>query len=154
MNLTMRTMVLGLGNTIFKDDGVGIRVAAELKQLVNDKNITIQSTELAGMDMLETLSGYDRVIIIDAIQTGGSVGEIYRLTPESLTSTSHTGTPHDVNFSTGLEFGERIGVKLPSKIDILAIEIPTATAFGGTLTPDVEKAVPECVKMALGILKE
>jgi len=152
--MIMKTIVLGLGSTIFRDDGVGLRVADELKKLVNDKNTTIECAELAGMDMMETLSGYDRVIIIDAIQTGGRVGEIYRFTPESLKSTSHTGAPHDVNFSTALEFGERIGVKLPLKIDILAIEIPEAVIFGETLTPEIEKVVPECVNMVLGMLKE
>lgn len=149
----MKTMVLGLGNPIFRDDGVGLRVAEELKQKIHDKDITIEIAELAGLDMLEMLSGYERVIIIDAIQTGGRVGQIHRLTPESLKPTIHTGTPHDVNFSTALEFGERIGVKLPSRIDILAIEIPEAVTFGETLTPEIEKVVPECVSIVLEMLK-
>ncbi len=150
----MKTMVLGLGNPIYCDDAVGLHVVEELKKQIHDKDITIEGMELAGLDMLETLSGYDRVIIIDAIQTGGKAGEIHRLAPESLKSTIHTGTPHDVNFATALELGERIGVKLPSKIEILAIEISSATTFGETLTPEVEKAVPEAVKEVLKILKE
>jgi hydrogenase maturation protease len=150
----MKTMVLGLGNPIFRDDGVGLRVIEELRKQVHDNNVTIEGAELAGLDMLETLSRYDRVIIIDAIQMGGRVGEIYRLTPEDLKPTSHTGTPHDVNFSTALAFGERIGIKLPLKIDILAIEIPNAINFGETLTPEVEKVVPQCVKEVLEMLRE
>ena len=150
----MKTMVLGLGNPIFQDDGVGLRVADLVKELVHDANITVESAELAGLDMLEKLSGYDRVIIIDAIQTGGRVGQTYRMKPGDLKSTIHTGTPHDVNFSTALEFGERIGVKLPEKIDILAIEIPPETNFGETLTPEIEKAVPGCVKAVLEMLGE
>jgi hydrogenase maturation protease len=142
----MKTMVLGLGNPIFGDDGVGLRVIEELQKQIHDKDITIEGCELAGLDMLETLSGYDRVIIIDAIQTGGRAGEIYQLTPNDLKSTVHTGTPHDVNFSTALEFGERIGVKLPAKIDIVAIEIAPNVAFSEKLTPEIEKVVPEAVK--------
>lgn len=150
----MKTMVLGLGNPIFCDDAIGLHVTDELKKQIHDENITIESAELAGIDMLETLSGYDRVIIIDAIQTGGRPGKIIRLTPEDLKSTIHTSTPHDVNFATALEFGERIGVKLPSKIDIIAIEISAATNFGETLSPEVENAVPEAVKMVMEILGE
>jgi hydrogenase maturation protease len=150
----MKTMILGLGNPIFNDDGVGLRVSDLLKELVKDKDVTIESAELAGIDMLETLSGYDRVIIIDAIKTGGHAGDIYRLTPQDLKTTIHTGTPHDVNFTTALEFGARIGVKLPEKIDIIAVEIPAAITFGETLSPAVEKAVPECVRLVMRMLKE
>ena len=152
--MSMKTMVLGLGNPIFRDDGMGLRVAELLKELVHDENVTVESAELAGLDMLEKLSGYDRVIIIDAIKTGSRVGQIHRLKPDDLKSTIHTGTPHDVNFSTALEFGERIGVKLPGKIEILAVEIPPETYFGETLTPEIEKVVPKCVNMALEMLKE
>jgi hydrogenase maturation protease len=63
MPMNMKTMVLGLGNPIFGDDGVGLRVIEELKKQIHDKDITVESAELAGLDMLETLSGYDRVII-------------------------------------------------------------------------------------------
>jgi hydrogenase maturation protease len=150
----MKTTVLGLGNPIFGDDGVGLRVVEELQKQIHDKDITVEGAELAGLDMLEKLSGYDRVIIIDAIQTGGRVGEIYQLTPADLKSTVHTGTPHDVNFTTALEFGERIGVKLPSKIDIVAIEIAPNVAFSEELTPEIEKVVPEAVKRVLRLLDE
>jgi hydrogenase maturation protease len=150
----MKTMVLGLGNPIFGDDGVGLRVVEELQKQIHDKDITIEGAELAGIDMLEKLSGYDRVIIVDAIQTGGRAGEIYQLTPEDLKSTVHTGTPHDVNFSTALEFGARIGVKLPSKIDIVAVEIAPNVAFSEQLTPEIEKVVPEAVEKVITMLKD
>jgi hydrogenase maturation protease len=150
----LKTMVLGLGNPIFGDDGVGLRVIEELQKQVQNPDITIEGAELAGLDMLEKLSGYDRVIIIDAIQTGGRVGEIYQLTPEDLKSTVHTGTPHDVNFTTALEFGQRIGVKLPSKIDIVAIEIAPNVAFSEELTPEIEKVVAEVVKRVIEMLKD
>jgi hydrogenase maturation protease len=149
----MKTMVLGLGNPIFGDDGVGLKIIEILQKQIHDKDITIEGAELAGLDMLEKLSGYDRIIIIDAIQTGGKVGEIFHLTPEDLKSTIHTGTPHDVNFTTALEFGERIGVKLPSKIDILAIEIAPNVAFSEELTPAIEKVVPEAVKKVMRLLE-
>ena len=143
---------MGLGNPIFGDDGVGLRVVEELQKQIHNADITIEGAELAGLDMLEKLSGYDRVIIIDAIQTGGRAGEIYQLTPEDLKSTVHTGTPHDVNFTTALEFGERIGVKLPSKIDIVAIEIAPNVAFSEELTPEIEKVVPQAVKRVIRLI--
>jgi hydrogenase maturation protease len=152
--MNTKTMVLGLGNPIFGDDGIGLKVIEELQKQIHNKDITIEGAELAGLDMLEKLSGYDRVIIIDAIQTGGRVGDIYQLTPADLKSTIHTGTPHDVNFSTALEFGERIGVKLPSKIDIVAIEIAPNVAFSEELTPEIDAVIPIVVKRVLKLLEE
>ncbi len=150
----MNTMVLGLGNPIFGDDAVGLRVAEILHKKIRDKDVTIESAELAGLDMLEKLSGYDRAIIIDAIQTGGPPGKIIRLKPENIKSTVHTATPHDVNFTTALELGERIGVKLPARIDIIAIEIPPNVSFSEELTPPVAAAVPRCVEIALEMLAD
>jgi hydrogenase maturation protease len=149
----MKTMVLGLGNPIFGDDGVGLRVIEELSKSIHNPDITIEGCELAGLDMLEKLSGYDRVINIDAIQTGGRVGEIYQVTPDDLKPTIHTGTPHDVNFSTALEFGERIGVKLPLKIDIVAIEIAPNVTFSEKLTWEIEKVIPDVVDRVMVMIE-
>lgn len=76
-----KTLVLGLGNPILSDDGVGLRVAAGLEGRLGE-GVTVIEASLAGLDLLELLSGYDRAIIIDAIQTeGGQPGRIYRLDP-------------------------------------------------------------------------
>jgi hydrogenase maturation protease len=105
---------------------------------------------IAGLDFLDLLAGYDRTIIIDAIQTDkGIPGQIYRLGPDILASTRHAGTPHDVNLATALELGKKLKLKLPRKITIFAIEVEDVTSFGENCTPDVMKAVPECVEMVI-----
>ncbi len=74
----MKTVVLGLGNPILTDDGVGLRVARELEGRLDQQEATVMETSLAGLNMLDLLAGYDRAIIIDAIQTiGGKAGQIY-----------------------------------------------------------------------------
>ena len=150
----MKTLVLGLGNPILRDDGAGFRVAEELKKRIQDKDVTIENEALAGLELLELLSGYDRAIIIDTIQTGGRAGKIYRLEPDSLKSTLHAGTPHDVNFVTALELGKRLGADLPKKIDILAIEAADVTSFSEECTREVATAIPECVEMVVKMIKE
>ena len=106
----MKTLILGMGNPILSDDGVGIRVARTLEDRLNQQEITIAEDSLAGLDLLDMLTGYDRAIIIDAIKTeGGEAGQIYRLEPGALDATRHAATPHDVNFATALELGKRLG---------------------------------------------
>jgi hydrogenase maturation protease len=145
------TLILGLGNPILSDDGVGCRVAAALKDKLEGVDVLEES--VAGLDFLELLTGYDRAIIIDAIQNGGGTpGRIYRLKSGALASTRHAGTPHDVNLATALELGRRLGLPLP-KITIFAIEAEDVISFGEGCTPEVEGAIPACVEMVIGELK-
>jgi hydrogenase maturation protease len=150
----MKALVLGLGNPILADDGVGLCVARELAGKCDD-SVTIIEASLAGLDILDRLVGYDRAIIVDAIQTaGGKAGRIYRLEPEEFKAMRHAASPHDVNFATALELGKRLGLALPHQIDILAIEVADTNHFSEECTPDVAKAVPVCVEMILEMLKE
>jgi hydrogenase maturation protease len=150
----MKTLVLGLGNPILTDDGVGPRIAKGLEGRLDHQEVTVMETSLAGLDMLDLLVSYDRVIIIDAIQTvGGKVGQIYRIDPEAFDATRHTTSPHDVNFATALELGNQLGMALPSQIDIFAIEVADASHFSEECTPKVAEAIPRCVEMIVQELK-
>ena len=105
---------------------------------------------MAGLSLLDLLAGYDRAIIVDAIQTvGGKVGQIYRLDPQAFDSTRHTCSPHDVNFATALELGNRLGLALPQQIVIFAIEVAEASTFSEECTPEVRRAIPVCVEMII-----
>jgi len=148
----MKTLVLGLGNPILSDDGVGIHVAKELEGRIAQQEVTVMETSVAGLGLLDLLAGYDRAIIVDAIQTvGGKVGQIHQLEPEALDFTRHCASPHDINFATALELGKRLGLALPTHIVIFAIEVADAGTFSEACTPDVSQAIPICVKM---IIKE
>jgi hydrogenase maturation protease len=149
----MKTLVLGLGNPILTDDGAGVRVANELERRL-DHEATVMETSLAGLDILDLLADYDRAIIIDAIQTvGGRAGQIYRLDPEVFDATRHAASVHDVNFATALELGRKLGLSLPSRIDIFAIEAADTSRFSEECTPEVTEAIPLCVEMIVDELK-
>jgi hydrogenase maturation protease len=150
----MKTLVLGLGNPIMSDDGAGPRVARELEGKLGD-NVTVMEASLAGLNLLDLLVGYDRAIIIDAIQTeGGKVGQIYRLDLETFKTTRHAASTHDVNLATAIEFGKRLGLALPQKIDILAIEVADTGRFSEECTPEVAEAIPVCADLIIRDLKE
>jgi hydrogenase maturation protease len=149
-NSNLKTLILGLGNPILSDDGVGCRVAMALKDMLQEPGVDVLEAGLAGLDFLDILAGYDRAIIIDAIQTGAGVpGQIYRLEPEIFADTRHTGTPHDVNLATALELGKKLGLPLPQQITIFAIEVKDVTSFGEKCTPEVAQAIPTCANMIL-----
>lgn len=146
----MKTLILGLGSPILSDDGVGIRVAEELKGRLDQQEVTVEETSMAGLSLLDMLAGYNRAIIIDAIQTrGGKAGQVYRLEPEAFDATRRTATPHDVNFATALELGRRLGLALPQQIVIFAIEVANVSSFSEECTPEVERAIPVCVEKVI-----
>ena len=150
----MKTLILGLGNPILTDDGVGPRVAKELEGRLDRQEITVMEGSVGGLGLLDLLAGYDRAIIIDAIETvGGTAGQIYRLDLEAFAATRHAASPHDVNFATALELGKRLGVALPRQIDIFAVEVADVSHFSEEFTPKVTEAIPLCVEMIVQELK-
>jgi hydrogenase maturation protease len=154
----MKTLVLGLGNPILTDDGVGIhivRAAASRGSPVNDA--VFAEASVGGLRLLDLLAGWERVIMVDAIQTrGGQPGDIYRLGPGDLQSSLHSGSTHDLSLPGALDMGRRLDMVLPDDTDliILAVEVEDVLTFGETCTPTVARAIPHAVETVLAELKE
>ncbi len=102
------------------------------------------------MDLVEMLTGYDRAILIDAIQTdGGKPGQVYRTTPESLRTGRLTSASHTLDISSALELGRKLGLPVPSEVVIFAVEAADVDSFSEECTPEVARAVPVCVDMVV-----
>ena len=146
----MKTLVLGLGNPILSDDGVGVLVARSLEGRFNQQEVTVMETSMAGLDLLDLLVNFDKAVIIDAIQTrDGKVGQVYRLEPEAFDATQHAATPHDVNFATALKLGNKLGLALPQQIIIFAVEVENVTFFSERCTSKVEQTIPVVADMVI-----
>ena len=92
---------------------------------------------------MEAMAGYDRAIVIDAMVSGGRPGTIYVLGPEDLARTRNAHSTHDGEPGAALELGRLAGLRLPAEIRIFAIEAEDVERFGESLTPAVERAVPQ-----------
>lgn len=149
-----KSIVVGLGNPILTDDGIGNRIAEALHDQVGPE-VDVVEASLAGFNLLDLLKGYDTAVLVDAIQTeGGKAGDIYKLCREDLAFSQRLSSVHDINFFTAWELGERVGVKLPERLVIFAIEAEDVLTFGETLTPQVEAVVPEACRLVLTELRE
>jgi hydrogenase maturation protease len=143
----LKILVLGIGNPILMDDGIGPRLIQELQGKISDPEVVLQETNLSGLSLLELLSGFDYAIIVDAVQSGGKPGEIYWLTPEDIGGQSgYTALHHNMDLLKVLKLGKNIAMPIPGDVSILAIEAEDVTTFGESLTPQVEKAIPEAVE--------
>jgi len=155
----MKTLVLGLGNPILTDDGVGVLVAEAIRaSLPLDVPIDIAEVSVGGLTLMESMIGYDRVILIDALQHGDvKPGTIHRLTLEDLKTinpTQHSASPHDASLITALEAGQRMGLPLPQEITIYAIEVENITDFNDQPTPAVAASIPKVTAMVLGEIRD
>jgi hydrogenase maturation protease len=151
----LKTLVLGLGNPILTDDGVGIHVVRALAARCQRQDVTFAEASVGGLRLLDILAGYERVIIVDAIQTrDGRPGDIHRLHPNDLRASIHAGSTHDLSLPGALALGRSMGLALPEDdaIMIIAVEVEDVLTFGERCTPAVAAATPRVVEAVLAEL--
>ena len=158
--MTTKTILVGLGNPILTDDGVGVKVAYEVEARLGEncpENLFITEASVGGLRLMELLEGYDRAIIVDAIKTknGHPTGSIYTLSLadlQAISPTQHSASPHDSSLATALDAGIALGMKLPQDITIFAVEVENILDFSEHPTPAVAAAIPKVTEMVLEIL--
>jgi hydrogenase maturation protease len=144
----MRLVILGMGNTLFSDDGVGIAVVRELKEcFYQNPQIEVLETSWGGFRIIDLLSGYDAAIIVDAFRTGQKpVGSIHHLKPDDLINSVRMVSFHDINFVTALEFARQMDIPMPEYISIYAIEVAETELISEEMTPEVIPAIQRCTR--------
>ena len=147
----MKVIILGMGNTLLSDDGVGILVAKELKKIIPENHfIEIAETSWGGFRIIDLLTGFDKAIIIDSIKTGSKPrGSIHYFKPADMVPSIRMVAFHDINFNTALEFAKQYGISMPDDISIYAIEVTDTETIAERCTPPVQRAVNHCTKRIL-----
>ena len=151
-----KTLVVGLRNPILGDDGVGWRVAERLSEELADSSVEVDCLALGGLSLMERLIGYDRAIIIDAIQTeGGVIGTVSQVDLQAIPdlTTGHTTAVHDTSFHSALKLGRQMGAELPESIQFVTIEAAEVFDFSEEMTLAVKTAVPQAVECVFALLQ-
>jgi len=141
--MDVKTLVLGVGNPILSDDGVGIHIARKLKEM-RLSGVTVEELAASGLELLDMVVGYDEVIIIDAIQTkDGRPGDFYELEEKDFEKSIHGSSPHGINIATALALGRKIvPEKMPKRVTFVAVEADDVVNVSERLTEKVQNAVP------------
>jgi hydrogenase maturation protease len=154
----MKTLVIGLGNPILGDDGVGWRVVEEIARKTTDRSdVEVDTASLGGLSLMERLTGYERVILVDSIFSGekpiGTVSK-FRLNELPDLSSGHTTAIHDTSLRNALNVGRSMDISLPrdEDVQIVAIEAENVYDFSETLSTAVEAAVPHAVEAVLQLI--
>lgn len=156
----IRTLIIGLGNPILTDDGVGVLVAREIEKRIDlsaHPELTVTEASVGGLRLMETVLDYQRVVLIDAyyLNPDSTVpGTIHRLELDDLRTvspTQHSTSAHDTSLVTALDAARKMGYRVPEEFIIFAIEVENILEFGEVPTPAVAQAIPEVVDL---IIKE
>ena len=143
----MRTAILGVGNLLLKDEGIGVHVAQACARLPLPEGVEVidggTSVELAHL-----VEGFDKIIVIDAASAGGKPGQIYHFTLEEIQrNKSPLLSGHEFGIARTLS-ACAIGEKTPRTVLVVGVE-PKEIDWGMKLSPELENRIPEIVNHVL-----
>jgi hydrogenase maturation protease len=144
---TSKTLLLGLGNDILTDDAIGMRVAAALRERFTDHSeLVITETAEMGLSLLDFIAGFDTLMLVDAIQTHKAApGFVHEIEGDDL-QTLPVISPHFLGVGEALALGRRLGLPVPGKMIIFAIEVKDPFTVSTRLTEALEGALPGIVE--------
>jgi len=145
------TLVIGVGNTLRGDDGVGVRIADELSAGPLPKDVTVLDGGTGGLDLLLHFEGAERVILIDAAQMGREPGQVRVFGGERL------GQASDVRFASTHGFGVAevlaLGRSLGVQPDVTVVGIqPESVVLRDGLSETLAARMPEYLQLTRGLL--
>lgn len=155
-------LVLGLGNPILGDDGVGWHVIDALeRRLARDTAVgerigqfELERLAVGGLVLMERMVGYRCAVLVDALLVGGPPGtlSVGPLNEVGCREAGHLDSAHDVPLTLALSAGRALGAQLPSDVMVVGIAVDVIDQFGDSLSPAVAAAVEPAVDAVIGIL--
>lgn len=142
------TLVLGLGNTIMSDDGVGPHVIELLRKERLPDHVSLMDGGTLGLDLLPYLEGIRRLVIVDAVETGQPAGTVIQLVGDQVPIALETKlSPHQMGMKDLLAVARLMG-QMPDEIILIGIQ-PGCLEMGTELTLPVALSLPRLCSMAL-----
>jgi len=148
-NEVKRILILGLGNPLLGDEGIGMRVVEELKGLELPDGVVVVEGGTTGLGLIGLMEGYERVIIVDAADMGHPPGRVVRFTPleVQLKTAEAPLSLHQIGLEEVLALAEALEVA-PAELVIIGIQ-PSQVEVGAGLSPEVERAIPQIIRIIL-----
>ena len=144
-----RVLILGLGNPLLGDEGIGVRVVNELTKLELPDGVSAVEGGTAGLGLIGLMEGYQRVIIVDAADMGHPPGRVVRFTPSEAQFKTVEGplSPHQIGLGEVLTLATALEI-VPTKLVIIGVQ-PGRIKAGVELSPKVERAIPQIIRLIL-----
>lgn len=138
-----RTLVLGIGNVLMGDEGVGVHVARRLGDLPLPPNVDVLDGGTGGFNLLGALGAYDPVVMIDATMDGQPAGTVSEIEPRYASDFPRTLTAHDIGLRDLIESATLLG-QLP-RMRLITVSIADMQAMQMELSAPVAGAVADVI---------
>jgi hydrogenase maturation protease len=137
----LNPLVLGLGNLVHSDDGVGVHAIHHLQRDARvPAEVTLLDGGTQGLSLISHISGFSRVLVIDAVNAGEAPGTLLRFEGRALTGLPGKATVHQLGFADLMAAMSLLG-EAPEEVVVLGIE-PVSTEWGAELTQPVQQTFP------------
>lgn len=148
MDSRYKNLVLGIGNVLLKDEGIGVHVIRAMEGHRLPDNVTLFDGGVTGIDLLEQIEEADRLIIVDAVEAGGQPGSIFRFKADEVEVMidEHKTSLHQVDLFETLKIAKFLG-SYPETI-VIGVQ-PKDTTWGLEPTPEVASRIPQIVDLVL-----
>ena len=144
-------LVIGIGNILLKDEGVGVRCIEYLRSRGLDNDIKLVDGATLGFDLLEEINGFEKVVIVDAVDMGKEPGHVASFGAEQILSLplSEKFSLHEIGLIDVIQVGKKIGYDF-GNVRIVGIQ-PKEVSRGDSLSEIIEEKIPV---LAERVLKE
>jgi len=146
-----KTVIIGIGNLILRDEGLGVHVVRQLEDRELPPGVELIDGGTATMELLPVIHEAERIVVIDALRAGGEPGTIYRVSPEDLLCEPQSPLSlHQMGLLEVLGMARQLGCH--GKVAIIGVE-PKEISWGMELSPEVEAAIPKVIDAVFEELK-
>lgn len=145
-------LVLGIGNILLRDEGVGVRVIERMQQIPLPEDVELVDGGTAGADLLDVLADRRKVIVIDAVEADCEPGTVLRFSADDLTEPDGVGMSlHELGLGQALKMTKQLGSE-PKEVVVFGIK-PKDISCGLELSEEIAASVPKVVELVLAEIK-
>jgi hydrogenase maturation protease len=140
-------LILGIGNILLKDEGIGVRVAEKMKEMQLPSDVEVMDGGVGGLNLLYCIEGRKKVIVVDTVKAGAPPGTLFRFTDNDLgAKKGFIRSAHGIDFSDVVAIARFQGNK--PEIVFLGIE-PEELSASLELSPLIEKNIPILINLVM-----
>jgi hydrogenase maturation protease len=157
----VKVLVLGMGNDVYGDDGVGLHAVRLLRDqragraASGEKSVVVEFAEcvLAGAALLDVIHGYDALVVIDTIMKANPVTGRIRILEAANIRDFPGPSPHYVSVPQVIAMGRELGLKMPGTVTVVAVEAKDLFRLGEELSEDMRIRLPKILEAANSVLR-
>jgi hydrogenase maturation protease len=147
MESDKKILILGIGNIILKDEGIGVHVAQRMQEMTLPPDVEVLDGGIKGLDLLDFIEDREKVVVVDAVKAGAPPGTLFRFTDKDLAGKKGVlRSAHGIDFSDVIAIATYLGKK--PDIVFLGVE-PADLSPGMELSQMIEEKIPILINLVM-----